>query len=98
MTRQSKPSDVLEVEVKRLALELRIVKERLHEARIAESGVVIGDVVISTGRRRRGQRFRVTEIDTRHSGPPWLRGNPTRADGAWSKAQLHLYDDWELVE
>lgn len=82
----------LEATVARLQDELRKANQALEAARIAECGVKIGDIVIGTAKHR-GKKFKVSEIDARWS-PPWLKGNPQRADGSFGTGERHLFDSW----
>lgn len=84
-----------EVEIARIEHELESAKERLHQTRVALTGVAVGDVVQGTGRLS-GKMFRVTEhsyvgLDGRYK---WLSGNPQRADGSFGTAVRNIYDHW----
>jgi hypothetical protein len=81
----------LEIEVLRIQDELSDARLRLREAKIAASGVAIGDIVVGN---KSGNSYRVTHIDTSWT-PPWLKGNPMRKDGTFGTAQRSLFDDWK---
>lgn len=82
----------LEATVARLQDELRKANQALEAARISECGVKIGDVVTGTGRYA-GKTFRVAKIDA-HWSPPWLIGNPQRADGSFGTGTRNLFNSW----
>lgn len=82
----------LEATVARLENELRLARQAIEVARLAECGIKIGDIVTGKG----GKKFRVTEIDTKWS-PPWLRGNPQRADGSFGTGVRNLFADWTRI-
>jgi hypothetical protein len=84
----------LEGRVDSLRTELRDAEQLLLSAKIAVTGVTIGDIVRHS---RNGKRFRVTKIEP-HSYSTWLMGNPERADGTFGKAERHLFDEWERIE
>jgi hypothetical protein len=79
----------LKARVGDLRRQLAEAEERLRVAQIEESGVVIGQIVIS-----KGAEYRVCEINARWADKPWLKGNPRKADGTFGKAQRALYGDW----
>lgn len=84
----------LEEEVTRCRKELGEAQRRLMAAKLAACGVSIGDVVVGTGRGYAGKLFRVSSIDPNWS-PPWLRGNPQRADGSFGTSERNLFGDWQ---
>lgn len=92
-------SDIPELKaaVAKLRADLETAERHLNYALVAATGITIDDIVKGTGRFA-GQEFRVTFIDVRFSGKPWLQGRKRRADGSWGTGERHLYENWERVE
>lgn len=82
----------------RLQEQLAEAEKELREARIAESGVRIGETVRSTGAQYKGHLFRVCQIRPQTWGRVWVIGNPRLKDGTFGKAERHLYSDWEIAD
>ncbi len=82
----------LEATIARLQNELRLAHQALEAALLAECDIKIGDIV--TGKD--GKKFRVAEIDPKWS-PPWLKGNPQRADGSFGTGVRNLFDSWTRI-
>jgi len=72
---------------------LRVAKERLHKAQCDAVGIAIDDIVIGTGRRHAGKRFKVCKIEPICS-KPWVSGYPERVAGGWSTQVRNLFDNW----
>jgi hypothetical protein len=83
-------------DVDRLRGELEAAQHLLDCALVSATGIAIGDVVKGTDRHA-GDEFKVTFVDVRFEGKPWLRGVKKRADGSWGIGVRHLYENWELV-
>jgi hypothetical protein len=92
---QQNSVEALEAEVDRLSAELQNAKHRLYDAKVAESGISIGDIVID----KNGVRHRVSSIDVGWK-KVWLKGNPQKKDGSFGTSERHLFDYWtkELQE
>lgn len=90
MTEKASEIAVLEAKVKTLRAELADYSNLLRDARVAASGVSLGDIVVS-----RGKRYRVTSVEP-HSFGTWLKGNPERKDGTFGTAERHLFEDWKI--
>jgi hypothetical protein len=86
----------LEAMVERLEAELETAQRHLTYARVAATGMTVDDIVKGTGRFV-GQEFKVTFIDARWGGKPWLEAVKRRADGSWGTGVRHLYENWERV-
>jgi hypothetical protein len=84
----------LKAEVDRLRGELETAERHLNYALVAATGITVDDVVKGMGRFA-GKEFRMTFIDVRFSGKPWLRGRMRRTDGSWGTGERHLYENWE---
>ena len=81
-----------------LAADLAQVQDELRQARLhmtwLEHGVRPGVVVT-----RAGQTYRVVEVGACSSErPPFLKCNPCRKNGEWSKREVWVFDNWSLVE
>lgn len=87
--------DDLTNRVAALRSQLSVATKELHETMIAESGISVGDVVVS-----KGKMFRVVEIDPTCGkvSRPWLTGNPMKANGDYGTARRNLFDCWTKVE
>jgi hypothetical protein len=74
------------------------VRKEIHEEklRISENrfGVRVGSIVSNN----KGVEFLVTQVDTRWSGKPWLKGNQKKKDGTFGTASRNIYSDWTLLE
>ena len=75
---------------------LTCAQAALHEAKLAECGIKIGDIVQIDNAQRR--RLRVTKIDPNHPSRPWVSGNPERADGTFGTAVRNIYDSWRHTD
>jgi len=80
----------------RLKKELRRAQERLlvlkKDLAKRDFGVEVGSVV-----NYKGIEHRVTDVDPRWRGKPWLSGNPRKKNGEFGVAIRHLYSDWETT-
>lgn len=73
--------------------ELADVRKRLHDAKVAESGVAVGDIV-----RGKGDVLgRVCRVDPGF-GKAWVVVNPTKKDGTFGIAERNWFSDWARVE
>ena len=88
--------DELEKEKKDLQDKLSTINAKIktEKLRLAEKeyGVMVGCVV----KGRDNKQYKVTSIDTSWRRP-WVKGNPMKKDGSWSKAELNVCGDWEVV-
>ena len=78
----------LKAKVEALRAELARYEMLLHEARAAATGVSVGDVVVSNGRR-----YRVSDVEPHRFGV-WLKGNPERKDGTFGRSKRNLFGSW----
>jgi len=87
-----KQSRELREKLSRVEKAIDAEKLRLTEEKY---GVHIGSVVVD----HKGVEHKVMKIDA-HWFPdrPWLEGHPKKKDGIFSKAQRHVYGNWELVD
>jgi len=84
----------LKANVARLISELEAAERHLNYALCDATGITVDDIVKGTGRFN-GDEFKVTFIDVRFEGKPWLQGVKRRADGSWGTGTRHLYENWE---
>lgn len=73
--------------------ELADVRKRLHDAKVAESGVAVGDIV----RRKDGVIGRVCRVDATFT-TAWVTVNPKKKDGTFGIAERNWFSDWARVE
>ena len=87
----------LEAQEKDLLAKLNAVRKSITEekTRLAEHefGVRVGSIV----KDHKGVEYKVTQVDTRYGGSPWLVGNPKKKDGTFGIAQRKLYSGWTLL-
>ena len=81
----------LKARVGDLRQQLAEAEARLKAAQIEASGVKVGDVVVS-----RGKRYRVLEIEPRPWGGTWLYGSPEKNDGTFGIARHYISSGWKL--
>lgn len=97
MANKSEVITALEAEEAAARLALEAVSVRLWEAHVAALGVKIGDVVRSTSRRLpKGEELKITGFHNPSYG--WLTAVRRKKDGTWSKAEVHLFSDWERID
>ena len=88
---RSKEEDAIMSRIANLKQEIARQEGLLEAERLKRAGVAIGDIVI-----RRGERYRVAEIDVQFwGGKPWVKGNPTKKDGTFGTALRSLFSEWE---
>ena len=78
--------------VSELRNQLHEAERALYDARCALTGLSIGDVVES-----KGKRYRVTKIDPGF-GVVWASGNPELKAGGWGTSVRCLYSNWTKVQ
>lgn len=87
----------LEQQEKQLLESLNDVREAItkEKLRLAEKdfGVRVGSIV----KDRKGVEHKVTCVNVKYSGTPWLEGNPKKKDGTFGTAHRNIYSDWTLV-
>lgn len=87
----------LEQQEKELLAQLDTVREAItkEKLRISEQefGVRVGSIV----KDRKGVEHKVTLVNAKYSGRPWLEGNPKKKDGTFGTARRNIYSDWTLV-
>lgn len=87
----------LEQKEKELLAQLHAVRESIKKERLMiaeqEHGVKAGSIV----KDRKGVEYKVTLVNTRFSGKPWLTGTPKKKDGTFGVAVRNIYGEWELV-
>jgi hypothetical protein len=77
----------LEIRVAELRNKLNSAQAALHEAKMAECGVKIGDIV-----RNDAVVLRVTKV---YPDSGSVSGNPLKKDGTFGMAVRNLYEDWK---
>lgn len=90
---RSKEEDAIMSRIANLKQELARQNDLLEAERLKRAGVAIGDVVL-----RKGERFRVAEIEVHDWGKAWVKGNPTKKDGTFGTALRSLFSYWEKEE
>ena len=94
----------LDERIARAEKDLKSLKERvtakqgtITELKLTRAGrdygVTVGCVVVDN----KGEEWRVTEIDPKWAGRPWLKGIKRNKDGKWRKAERHLYGHWKVI-
>lgn len=86
----------LREDVARLKTQLETAERHLTYALRDATRITVDDIVNGTGRFA-GDEFKVTFIDVRFEGKPWLIGVKRRANGLWGTGERHLFDDWEQI-
>lgn len=95
-----KSIEELKKSVKRAEEAYSKAKEDLTAALLKKSPVKVGDVVICTAGRWRGQEFLVCGINVetmRDFGDrnPWVSAHPKLKNGEFGNAVRHLYAEWK---
>ncbi|WP_224796798.1 hypothetical protein [Pandoraea sputorum] len=78
-------------QIANLEKKLRDKKQELHDERVRQTGVNIGDIVLYLG-----EEFRVVGIEAL-DGITWLTGNPRKKNGEFGNAVRNLYSGWTLA-
>ena len=91
----------LELEEKDLILRLENVrrawKKWKRELNYREYGVKPGVIVVSTGGKNKGVRYRVTSVEASiWKSKPWLKGNKQLKSGKFGTGQYNLFESWEV--
>lgn len=79
--------DDLTVKVERLENKLIDARIKLRQARLNAARVQIGDIVLAQG----VLEMRVTHVDVEYWPSLYLKGNPRKNNGEWSKAVQNIY-------
>ena len=69
------------------------LSKQILDARIAISGVKIGDIV----KNSRGKVFKVSAIQPSSYGKAFLRGFQRTKDGKFGTLERSIWSDWELM-
>ena len=89
--------DVLTENKSKLTKELGSINDeikRLKEERAyRDYGVKPGVLVIY-----KNEKYKITNVDARWKGKPWIYGVKLNKGGEWSKKIRHLYEHWELCD
>jgi hypothetical protein len=89
----------LEAQERALALDLTAIRVAIKEERMALAGIAPGDLVRARfGRQSPLEVCRVASVNVHTLSRPWLTVNRRNKTGEWSKAERHVYGDWEKVD
>jgi hypothetical protein len=85
-------------EVNRLRAALRAAETALMEARVAASGVSVGQIVVRTrGGSGVSELGRVLEVIPKSYGKAWVDVNPRLKSGQFGNARRRWFENWELA-
>ena len=69
------------------------IKRLKEEIAHRDYGVKPGVLVIY-----KNEQYKITSIDARWKGRPWIYGVKRNKGGDWSKRSCHLFGPWELCD
>jgi hypothetical protein len=87
---RSKQEDALMSQIANARQKLRDLESQLDELRIAQSGVKVGDIVVSGS-----ERYQVLEVDPKSWGDVWVVGGKRKKDGTFGASRKSLFSNWE---
>lgn len=89
---RTKHEEALMSQLANLNAAVRAKEKELEDYRISQSGVKVGDVVVTA----KG-RFKVTVVEPKSwGGKPWLKAAAEKKDGTFGARIVTVYGDWEL--
>ena len=81
----------LERKVQSLRGQLQAAEKSLNDARLAESGLVLGETILLY----KGKEYLFAGVRSWViSSVPWVYGQPRNKDGKWSERVTLLYSEW----
>lgn len=83
----------LERKVQSLQGQLQQAEKSLHDARLAESGLIPNVTILTC----KGKEYRFTAVRSfTISKRPWVYGQQRNKGGEWSERETLLYDEWAV--